>query len=76
MRGYALSGQKAFLAPYTNGMADERNAIRALQAVSKQLPIRRRRPEERGHAGPLLADALRAADHPSGRPGRKARGQP
>jgi signal transduction histidine kinase len=38
VRGYALSGQKAFLAPYTTGMADERNAIRALQAVSKQLP--------------------------------------
>ena len=38
VRGYALSGQKDFLAPYTTGMADERNAIRALQAVSKQLP--------------------------------------
>src|SRR5690349_11714392 len=38
VRGYALSGQKDFLAPYTTGMADERNAIGALQAVSKQLP--------------------------------------
>jgi signal transduction histidine kinase len=38
VRGYALSGQKDFLAPYTTGMADERNAIRALQAVIKQLP--------------------------------------
>jgi signal transduction histidine kinase len=38
VRGYALSGQKDFLAPYTTGMTDERNAIRALQAVSTQLP--------------------------------------
>jgi len=38
VRGYALSGQRDFLAPYTAGLADERNAIRALQAVSKQLP--------------------------------------
>ena len=38
VRGYALSGQKDFLAPYITGMADERNAIRALQAVSEQLP--------------------------------------
>src|ERR1700749_1669471 len=38
VRGYALTGQKDFLAPYTAGMAEERNAIRALQAVSKQLP--------------------------------------
>ncbi|HTQ93653.1 MAG TPA: CHASE3 domain-containing protein, partial [Streptosporangiaceae bacterium] len=38
VRGYALSGQRDFLAPYTTGMADERNAIRALQAVSHQLP--------------------------------------
>ena len=38
VRGYALSGQQDFLAPYTTGMADERNAIRALRAVIKQLP--------------------------------------
>src|SRR5215475_3840380 len=38
VRGYALSAQKDFLAPYTTGMADERNAIRALQAVISQLP--------------------------------------
>jgi len=38
VRGYALSAQKDFLAPYTAGMVDERNAIRALQAVINQLP--------------------------------------
>jgi signal transduction histidine kinase len=38
VRGYALSGQKDFLAPYNNGVTEERNALRALQAVSKQLP--------------------------------------
>ena len=38
VRGYALSGQKAFLDPYTSGVAAERNAIEALQAVIGQLP--------------------------------------
>ncbi len=38
VRGYALSGQKDFLAPYDEGMTEERNAIRALQAVIGQLP--------------------------------------
>jgi signal transduction histidine kinase len=38
VRGYALSGQKDFLAPYNEGMTEERNAIRALQAVIGQLP--------------------------------------
>jgi signal transduction histidine kinase len=38
VRGYALSGQNAFLDPYTSGVAVERNAIQALQAVIKQLP--------------------------------------
>ncbi len=38
VRGYALSGQQAFLAPYTSGVTEERNAIKALQAVFKQLP--------------------------------------
>jgi signal transduction histidine kinase len=38
VRGYALSGQKDFLAPYYQGMAEERNAIKALQAVIGQLP--------------------------------------
>src|SRR5215831_13092911 len=38
VRGYALSGQKDFLAPYYSGVTDEQNAIRALQAVIKQLP--------------------------------------
>jgi signal transduction histidine kinase len=38
VRGYALSGRKDFLEPYTNGVAAERDAIQALQAVIKQLP--------------------------------------
>ena len=38
VRGYALSGQKDFLAPYYQGVAEERNAISALQAVIGQLP--------------------------------------
>jgi signal transduction histidine kinase len=38
VRGYALSGQKDFLAPYNQGVAEERNAISALQAVVGQLP--------------------------------------
>ena len=38
VRGYALSGQKDFLAPYNEGMTEERNAIKALQAVIGQLP--------------------------------------
>jgi signal transduction histidine kinase len=38
VRGYALSGQKDFLAPYNTGVADERSAISALRAVIKQLP--------------------------------------
>jgi signal transduction histidine kinase len=38
VRGYALSGQRDFLAPYNQGMTEERNAISALQAVIGQLP--------------------------------------
>ena len=42
VRGYALSGQKDFLAPYTTGVADERSAIRALgpSSSSCRLPPR------------------------------------
>src|SRR5216683_1433712 len=38
VRGYALSGQQDFLAPYTDGVTEEKNAVRALQAVMNQLP--------------------------------------
>ncbi|HEX3306979.1 MAG TPA: CHASE3 domain-containing protein, partial [Streptosporangiaceae bacterium] len=37
VRGYALSGQKDFLTPYNQGIIEEQNAIRALQAVIGQL---------------------------------------
>ena len=33
VRGYALSGQKDFLAPYNQGVTEEGNAISALRAV-------------------------------------------
>ena len=38
VRGYALSGQRDFLAPYTTGVAEEKDATKALQAVISQLP--------------------------------------
>jgi signal transduction histidine kinase len=38
VRGYALSGQQDFLAPYNTGVTDERSAIKALRAVIKDLP--------------------------------------
>jgi signal transduction histidine kinase len=38
VRGYALSGQQDFLAPYTGGVAAEQSAIKALRTVIKQLP--------------------------------------
>ncbi len=38
VRGYALSAQLAFLAPYTNGVTEEQGAIKALQAIIHQLP--------------------------------------
>ena len=77
VRGYALSGQQDFLAPYTSGVAEEQNAIRALQAVIQQLP-----PAAAADLQSVIAqahfwrDALRAADHQPGQPDREARGQP
>jgi signal transduction histidine kinase len=38
VRGYALSAQKSFLAPYTAGLAAEGSAIAALAKVAGQLP--------------------------------------
>jgi signal transduction histidine kinase len=38
VRGYALSAQQDFLAPYRAGVAEEANAIRALRSVVGQLP--------------------------------------
>ena len=38
VRGYALSAQKSFLAPYTAGVAAEGSAIAALTKVAGQLP--------------------------------------
>ena len=38
VRGYALSAQQAFLAPYTSGVAEEQDAIKALRAILPQLP--------------------------------------
>ncbi len=38
VRGYALSAQLPFLTPYTNGVTEEQSAIKALQAITHQLP--------------------------------------
>ncbi len=38
VRGYALSGNKEFLQPYNNGVAEEKNAVAALRAAMKDLP--------------------------------------
>ncbi len=42
VRGYALSGKQAFLAPYTEGCAAEENAITSLKGEFGQLPPRTR----------------------------------
>ena len=39
VRGYALSAQRDFLAPYNTGVTEERNAIKALQSIVGQLPV-------------------------------------
>ena len=38
VRGYALTAQLDFLAPYTSGVTEEQNATKALQAILPQLP--------------------------------------
>jgi signal transduction histidine kinase len=38
VRGYALSAQQSFLAPYADGVAQEKNAIDGLDAAIGQLP--------------------------------------
>jgi signal transduction histidine kinase len=38
VRGYALTAQQDFLAPYTSGVTEEQDAVKALQAVIHQLP--------------------------------------
>jgi CHASE3 domain sensor protein len=38
VRGYALSGQTSFLAPYTNGVAAEKAALASLRQAAGQLP--------------------------------------
>jgi signal transduction histidine kinase len=38
VRGYALSGQRDYLAPYTEGVAAEKSAIASLRASITQLP--------------------------------------
>ena len=76
VRGYALSGQKDFLAPYNQGVTEERNAISALQAVIGQLPPSAAADLKSVTAqARVLARALRPADHQPGQPDREARGQ-
>src|SRR6201999_1798392 len=38
VRGYALSAQPGFLAPYTQGMADENAAVAQLRQLAPRLP--------------------------------------
>jgi signal transduction histidine kinase len=38
VRGYALSAQRSFLAPYTDGTAAEQTAINSLRQLASQLP--------------------------------------
>jgi signal transduction histidine kinase len=38
VRGYALSGQPSFLAPYTQGLANEKTAVSQLRGLLPQLP--------------------------------------
>jgi signal transduction histidine kinase len=38
VRGYALSAQQPFLAPYNSGYAAEKSVIASLQKISRQLP--------------------------------------
>jgi signal transduction histidine kinase len=38
VRGYALSAQQSFLAPYTAGVAEEQTAIASLRRLASQLP--------------------------------------
>jgi signal transduction histidine kinase len=38
VRGYALSAQQSFLAPYTDGVAEEQTTIASLRRLASQLP--------------------------------------
>ncbi|HME67681.1 MAG TPA: ATP-binding protein [Streptosporangiaceae bacterium] len=40
VRGYALSAQQSFLAPYTDGVAAEQTAINSLRQLASQLPAK------------------------------------
>ena len=71
VRGYALSAQQSFLAPYTDGMAAEH--VRDQQpepARSASCPPDHRRPAQRDQPGAVLAHPLRGADHRPGQPHR------
>jgi len=41
LRGYLLSGQRPFLAPYTSGIAQQRTQVKALQPLLVSLPAAR-----------------------------------
>jgi signal transduction histidine kinase len=54
VRGYALTGQTDFLAPYNQGYADEKTAAKQLQQLEPQLPA--------GSAAELQATLTQARD--------------
>ena len=77
VRGYALSAQQSFLAPYTDGMTEERTALRQPDPAGQQAARRdERRHPQRCRPGARLAHQVRGADHQPGQPDPQARGQP
>ena len=74
MRGYALSGQPDFLAPYNRGLRGRESRRRPAQAARAAAARRQRRPNSRRpHPGPRLAHPLRRADDQAdpGEPGSR-----
>ena len=77
VRGYALSAQQSFLAPYTDGVAAEQAATSSLPQLAGQLPATTTTDlAQRDQPGALLARPLRRTDHHPGQPHRETRGQP
>src|SRR5580693_2915503 len=60
VRGYALSAQQSFLAPYTAGAAEEQTAIASLRRLASQLPAATTSDALRAKAAVLQADVTSA----------------
>ena len=70
MRGYALSGQPSFLAPYTQGLAAQQSAATTLRGWLPRSPGAGPRTASAWSAGARLAHPLRRADDRSRRSGK------